>query len=467
MQLKNKDLVFNILILLFWGGLTLLLTLHHEIWRDEAQAWLVVRDLDLLGIIRHVRTEGHPLLWYFLILPFAKLNLSVLWMQIFNWLLVFAGGAFFIFYSPFNKFLKTVFLFSSGMFYLLPVFSRSYSLIPLLIFLIAHFYPKRRCNPYLYAILLILLANTHVIMFGFVFALLLLYLYELFKERGGADFRSDLTAASVVGIALCAIVFYLWGAREQHIYVSVYETTTIAVIRSWVAYLTGFSSGFFAVIFYCGLLAVFAYLFKRCPKMFFVFFVSFAFQFAIYRWIWRFLPQRAYTIILILLFCLWVVWRIKDSDDRFKLFDKIIVYVCSIVFLLSTIPSGLRFALTDWGLDYSDSKNVAKFIQKNIEPDAVIVSTYDLITAGVLAYLPERKFYSAEYQKYYTYSLWTAPKQYINDGLVLSGSLWKNGVVYIFTNSYSQYQGAELIYLSKPDVISEYERFAIYRLRKN
>ena len=41
------------------------------------------------------------------------------------------------------------------MFYLLPAFSRSYSLIPLLIFLTAYFYPKRKTNPYLYGVLLV------------------------------------------------------------------------------------------------------------------------------------------------------------------------------------------------------------------------------------------------------------------------------------------------------------------------
>ena len=466
MDKEKKNLVFNILLLLVWGVLTLFLAVHHEIWRDEAQAWLVVRDLDLLGLIKHVRTEGHPLLWYFMIFPLAKLKLGVISMQLFNWMLVFAGGAFFVFKSPFNKFLRIVFLFSSGMFYLLPAFSRSYSLIPLLIFLTAYFYPKRKTNPYLYGVLLVLLANTHVIMFGFAAALSLLYLYELCRERDFPDFRAGVISVTVVLLSLFAIVLYLLGVREQHIYVSVYETSTIAVIRNWVVYLTGFSFGFAAVVFYAAAIAVCGFLFKRCPKMFFVFFMSAVSQFVIYRWVWRFLPQRTFTIILILLFCLWVIEASKECTQIQKRVNNIFIYICGVIFLLSTVLSGLRFALMDAGMDYSDSKNAAEFIEKNIPKNAVIVSTYDLITSGILAYLPQRKFYSAEYQKEYTYSFWTAPKQYIKDGLVLPASLWKNGEIYILTNPYSQYQGAELIYLSKQDVISEYERFAIYRLRK-
>jgi len=36
---------------------------RHEIWRDEAQAWLIVRDVGSLGELFHVlRYEGHPAL---------------------------------------------------------------------------------------------------------------------------------------------------------------------------------------------------------------------------------------------------------------------------------------------------------------------------------------------------------------------------------------------------------------------
>ena len=56
--------------------------MHHEIWRDEAQVWLVVRDLNLFGIIDHVRIEGHPLLWYFIVMLPAKLKLPVFSMQV-------------------------------------------------------------------------------------------------------------------------------------------------------------------------------------------------------------------------------------------------------------------------------------------------------------------------------------------------------------------------------------------------
>lgn len=463
----KKDFIFNVIIVLLWGALTLFFAMHHEIWRDEAQAWLVVRDLDLAGIIRHVRTEGHPLLWYFLLFPLAKLHLGVLSMQVLNWLLIFAGGVFFVFKSPFNKFVKSAFLFGSGMFYLLPSFSRSYSLIPILIFILAYFYPKRRTNPYIYALLLILIANTHVIMFGFVSSLCLLYLYELVTEKDSANKKAVTISLTAAALSLLAIVLYLSGVRAEHIYVSVYETTTLAVFNSWAAYLSGISLGWFTVLFYLAALGAFGFLLKRSPKMFFVFTTSVISQFIIYRWIWRFLPQRAFTILLILMFCLWVVLASKEFSAKEKLVNNIFTSIFAVVFFLSTFTPGIKFILMDLRMEYSDSKNAAQFINENIPSDAVIVSTYDLITSGILAYLPERKFYSAEYETFYTYSLWTMTKQDSMKGLTLPNTLWKNDELYILSSPSITFNGAELVYASKQGIISEYERFVIYRLRKN
>ncbi|HZE76598.1 MAG TPA: hypothetical protein VE091_14900, partial [Gemmatimonadales bacterium] len=37
----------------------------HELWRDEAQPWLVaLHSGSLLELFRHIKYEGHPGLWY-------------------------------------------------------------------------------------------------------------------------------------------------------------------------------------------------------------------------------------------------------------------------------------------------------------------------------------------------------------------------------------------------------------------
>ena len=70
-------------------------------------------------------------------------------------------------FSPFNGFAKFAVITSAGFLYFFPVIARSYSIIPLLVFALAVLYPKAKEKPFLYAILLVILANTHVIMFAF------------------------------------------------------------------------------------------------------------------------------------------------------------------------------------------------------------------------------------------------------------------------------------------------------------
>lgn len=71
---KNK---FNILITLIYSIATLTVILFHESWRDEAQSWLIARDLGIIDIFKQMKYEGHPALWYLILVPFAKLRIAI------------------------------------------------------------------------------------------------------------------------------------------------------------------------------------------------------------------------------------------------------------------------------------------------------------------------------------------------------------------------------------------------------
>ena len=60
---KNKKIVSWIIFALFLV-ITFILSLYHENWRDEAQAYLLCRDMNLLEIFKNVHYEGHPILYY-------------------------------------------------------------------------------------------------------------------------------------------------------------------------------------------------------------------------------------------------------------------------------------------------------------------------------------------------------------------------------------------------------------------
>ncbi len=65
---------------------------HHEIWRDEIQAWLIARESEsLLSLLRNMDYEGHPPLWYVVIWLFESLISSIHVLQIAN--IAFAAAA--------------------------------------------------------------------------------------------------------------------------------------------------------------------------------------------------------------------------------------------------------------------------------------------------------------------------------------------------------------------------------------
>src|SRR5690349_9278915 len=63
-NLALGDSAFQYLLTALFFCLTLWGILHHEMWRDELQAWLVARDsTSLLNLVNNVRYERTPALW--------------------------------------------------------------------------------------------------------------------------------------------------------------------------------------------------------------------------------------------------------------------------------------------------------------------------------------------------------------------------------------------------------------------
>ena len=52
-----------------------ILLARHELWRDEANVWLMARELTPWELLGEIKYQGHPCLWYLLVMPFAKAGL--------------------------------------------------------------------------------------------------------------------------------------------------------------------------------------------------------------------------------------------------------------------------------------------------------------------------------------------------------------------------------------------------------
>ena len=154
---------------------------RHEIWRDEAQAWLLARDSgSLRALFANSRHEGHPLLWHSCLFFLANISHSLRVMQGFNGLIAIASTVLIIRKSPFSLLHRGLITFGYFSFYEYAVLSRSYGLGVFLVFLFCAMYCQTRPRYWGLVAVLVLMANTSI--FGLVLSgsLAIAFFYRLF-----------------------------------------------------------------------------------------------------------------------------------------------------------------------------------------------------------------------------------------------------------------------------------------------
>lgn len=71
----GKTLHFALALTFTYFLVGLFAAFHHEMWRDEIQAWLLARDsTGVFDLLRHMKYEGHPALWHLLLIPITRLT---------------------------------------------------------------------------------------------------------------------------------------------------------------------------------------------------------------------------------------------------------------------------------------------------------------------------------------------------------------------------------------------------------
>lgn len=159
----NVDRV--ILTMVFLGYLIFngILLVRHELWRDEANVWLMAKGLSPLELFSEIKYQGHPCLWYLLLMPFAKAGLPFRTISLASYLIMAVTTGLFLFKAPMRKIVKAAAVFSPIFTYYYAEIARNYCLIALLLILLALCYPKRNERCILYGLLLGLLVQSDVI----------------------------------------------------------------------------------------------------------------------------------------------------------------------------------------------------------------------------------------------------------------------------------------------------------------
>ena len=176
----------EILALIIYAAAHLGMSLVHEPFFDEAEAWQIARSVSLKTLfLETTHYEGHPPLWHLILMPLAKAGapyeLSLTLVS-----LAFMGMAVFLIlrYAPFPRLVRLLLPFTYFFFYQYGVISRVYCVLTLAFVLLAMAYRRRNERPGRYVAVLILLCVTMA--YGLVIAggLALVWLCEIGKESG-------------------------------------------------------------------------------------------------------------------------------------------------------------------------------------------------------------------------------------------------------------------------------------------
>ncbi len=116
------------LVFFAWTAQTLWLLVHHELWRDEADAWLIARDATWTEMFHILPDAGQPPLWYLTLKVAVAAGFDWRAMQAINIVAVWLSGWLLLFRSTLGLAVTIPVLFSFVFSFEYPVVARNYGL---------------------------------------------------------------------------------------------------------------------------------------------------------------------------------------------------------------------------------------------------------------------------------------------------------------------------------------------------
>ncbi len=429
-----KKKFIGISALAAYSAFVVIMVLNHEYWFDEAQAWNIARDNDIAGIFGMVKYEGHPPLWHLILKIFTALGCSWRALGLISWGMATATATVIIFALPIKPYLKTALLLSSGMLYINTVISRVYVLIMLLLAVTAAVYPHRKKHPVTFGLLIALLANTHICMCGLVGIIGIFMLIDYFKDlksNGAKQNMMNTLGLLTAGAGVIALIVPMLDSFSSNYIAASRRYTLSGIARSFAgAFSEIVGSGcapdlpaavslIFSVSVQILLVGMYIFI-RKNRRAILVELVYTLFYLVLTEVIWYTTPNRGalflFTLVMIYAMCCGEPISERSEKggekaaggklaEKLRLMDRNTDKTVSILLaaaLFVSAPSGIIYAVRDLFGDFTPFKSAAEFIGENIPEDALIVSDSDSYSA-ILAYLPERKFYALNYDRFYTY----------------------------------------------------------------
>lgn len=454
----------EVLVFLLYAGISFSLLFFHENWRDEAQAWLLARDCSIPELLDAMKYEGHFLLWYFILMPFAKSGFPYVTTNIISWLITCLSVWLILRKAPFAFDKRVLLIFTFPLLYLYPVISRCYCLIPLAIVFMSICYKDRKEKPLRYFLSIIFLLNTHIIMAGMVVVVCIDYLVELYRrweDLSNKNKKKTIASILIAIILMLVSVYPLMGCLTTNQEVYFYREKDLKLSLILVNYplsllgeiytILGSNILFYKVVlFFAAVVLLFEV--KINPVYCFEIYLSILWQCLIYFSVFGSSVQRATTIIFIVLYFKWirtynVINFLKGKNVIQVKFQKLI-WTCLVIM---NILAGIAYIKSNEIVqNFSNAHEMAYHINKNLDDNSIILcGSHIEFISSIIPYVKEGiKFYHVSGKRYFTYAIWDNANKHsvtYDDIKKIHSSFYNvENVYYIFcTGKNTYYNGRE------------------------
>lgn len=413
----DKKLILNLILFCVFAAYLAfngLLLARHEPWRDEANVWLMAKELSPARLFAEIRYQGHPCLWYLIVMPFAKAGLSFRAIGFISYFIMALTAGIYLFKAPIHPVVKAFSLFCPAFSYFYTVIARNYCLIALILILLAVCYPKRNERSIRYGLLLGLLVQADTIAIAAAGMISLMWLCEnlwrSIKEKSLAAVMRMLR-----GIWIPPVSLFLWIAQFYQVsdsaafqmrfpggreFLSEVKNYSLWILERLTGRSQGFC-GFMLLIFLLLLLAVSVRM--RNPWAALVMISAYLFEAVFSVMVYQ---LHIWHFIAICFVLIWTIWVLQIQREEKGFSDSAgtgLVLGIQVLFLALCIGMGMQWNSEEetsnlntalHGL-YSDGKGAAEYMEQNIGREELIFSSNVSMASTVLAWLPGYRFYFA------------------------------------------------------------------------
>lgn len=419
--------IFLLTVFVIYLVFNMVLLTHHELWRDEANVWLIGREMTPLQLFREIKYQGHPCLWYLVVMPFARAGLSCRMIGVISYLVMAATAGLFLKKAPVNTAVRAITVFSPIFTYYYSVIARNYCLAALVILLLAENHISRNEKTVRYGILLGLLVQTDTVVLLTAGLISLSWLWET-VQNGIIKRDYGLVKRVARGIWIPLASLLLWIVQFYQVSDSpAFQVATLggrellSEIRIYILWifgrLTGAGEGFCILFLLAVLFSVLALSIRirngwaLCVMSGSCLFQA-VFSVMVYQLnIWHFI-----LLCYIFIWGIWVLHVQMDEKNAVRagawrgvmtfLEGGLMVMAC-LMFVRWNAPEETSSLANALHGVYSDGENTAAYIEENISSGELIVSTNIPFASTVAAYLPDYEFRYAGTGKSSTYADWS------------------------------------------------------------